>query len=443
MIREISNADLEMIRAFYSAMHATGVRFLRLMPYEKTVEKGTTWEQNILKDPSEVVEAFMAGWNVGLLLVGKDGAHPNPLGLCIIDKDSDRALEHCDLSPFWLSISRGHPEKAHFVGRMEDLAAPRRSRHVRGSHDVKLTGIVVGPGSRHRDGGIYRILTRTDATTPWMPWEPGCLNLQDLPAIRPGDYAAMASHPILRATRPPRPLLDHWDVVAESDDWSGLNYLTDQRPPRDRWHRGLGYIENRIRNGIISRSGAGGRATLLVILTHLRQYLRLPNSLCLSLLLLPGPGGRSWNGQCLDARTKSPYPWSREEIESALEATEHFVPYYGVLEYERREVGRHLDGCLEDFLQRLACATQGRGFHQTVSLQEIYQGFLNAYGLPNTDQGFDHIGKWLRMHVENGLIKLKITEIGNRVAYRGLWLRKLIVEIGKQKLSVPRRGSLC
>lgn len=443
MVRVISESDREMVGAFYAAMDAAGVRYLRLQPYEKTVEKGTTWEQNILQGPSDVIETFAAGWNVGLLLVGKDGAHPNPLGLCILDKDSDRALEHCDLSPFRLSVSRGHHEKAHFYGRMDDLNASRRSRHVRGSHDVKLTGIVVGPGSRHRDGGIYRILTRPDSRTPWTPWDPGGLNLGDLPAIRPSDYAAMASHPILRATRPPKPLPDQWNAVAEPDEWSSLNYLTDLRPLRDRWHRGSRYIENRIRDGIISRSGAGGRATLLVILTHLRQYLRLPTSVCLSLLLVQGAGGKSWNDHCVDAGTRSPYPWSVAELESALQATEHFVPYYGVLEYANREAGRHLDRCLDDFVHRLAGATQGRGFHQTVSLQEISEVFHRAYGLPRTKQSVDRVSKSLCRHVEDGLLRLVRKKIGNHMTYRGLWINDIIEEIGKQKLLIPQPGTLC
>lgn len=182
---------------------------------------------------------------------------------------------------------------------------------------------------------------------------------------------------------------------------------------------------------------------MLVILTHLGQYLRLPNSVCLSLLLVQGAGGKSWNDHCVDAGTRSPYPWSVAELESALQATEHFVPYYGVLEYANREAGRHLDRCLDDFVHRLAGATQGRGFRKDASLQEIYEAFLRAYGLPKTDQGFDRIGKRLRRDAEAGLLKWEWKKVDNLVTYRGLWLNKFIEEIGKQKLSILQPGTLC
>jgi len=429
MKRTLDAHDKAMVEAFYAAMEADGVRFLRLRPFEKRVGRGRTWEKSVIRKASDVLPTLEAGWNVGLLLVGKGGIHPNPAALCIIDQDSNRALECYDPNPFNFMVSRGHPEKFHLYSRMADPTLTRRSAHFHASHDVKLTGIVVGPGSRHIDGGVYRCFSRFQSDDSWELWQPGQLSCQDFPAIDPKAYAPDTRQLVLRAKRSPKTLANEWRVVSESDDWSGLNYVTDQRPLGDRMCRGLAYVQNRIHHGIVSRSGAGGRATLLVILTHLSQYLLLPEAECLALLNAPCVNGQSWNDLCRYADSSDPYPWSMTELESALAATQHFIPLFGVLEYERQAAKRRHETSFKDFLARLDRHTRGRGFHENATLKEIYLAYLQAYNLTDSPGDYDWFGKALKSSVESGQIKLRHKKIHNLVTYRGLELKKYIGSI--------------
>jgi len=148
---------------WYGPAIQAGLRPIRLIAGTKRCPSGT-WEDHILCSVDAVRDAFQQGFNVGFLLQGKEGIHPNPLGLWVNDIDSQAALTRFGDIPFDVMVSREHPAKRHLYARLPDPSLPRNSRLVRNSHDIKLTGIVVGPGSRHKDGDTYNAFQRSPVT---------------------------------------------------------------------------------------------------------------------------------------------------------------------------------------------------------------------------------------------------------------------------------------
>ena len=368
---------------WYGPAIEAGIRPIRLIAGTKRCPSGT-WEDHVLRTVDEVRAAFTKGFNVGFLLVGKEGVHPNPLGLWVNDIDSQGALDRFGDHPFNLMVSRDHPAKRHLYGRLPDPSLPRSSRLVRNSHDVKLTGIVVGPGSRHKDGGLYTPFQRSRDTGLWQPWDGQPIQWADLPVVDPKPYMP-----------PPRLIELHpsnaqhvrkeWRFVAkEGAEGTPVSpFAMAGGSLEDRIIRGEGYIRNRLRLKIVSRSGKGGRVTLLVIVTHLLRYLRLPASKVVELLVLPVYGEtRSWNAQCVDAMTGEPYPWSQEELHTAIEAAQHYVPAFGVFEFQRLERIQQANERLSDFWTLLGgIPPQDPDPSIAMSAEDLYRAFLDLYSL--------------------------------------------------------------
>ena len=169
----------------------------------------------------------------------------------------------------------------------------------------------------------------------------------------------------------------------EEDECGDLDFVCCDRPIREREYRARGYLRNRSLHGYVSRSGNGGRATLIVVATHLRVFLGLSIDFCFMLLTRPvNRGGVSWNALCCWDEDGTPYPWSDVELRSALEAAEGFVPGFGVREYRRLEAAREVDRCLNDFVSRLQRHSSGSWFYQRVSASELYWTFMREYDLP-------------------------------------------------------------
>lgn len=444
MKRLLSDADKAMVSAYYESMAKLGVRLIALAPFDKRVPKGLTWEQSVLSSPAQVIPTLVSGRNVGLLLVGKYGRHPNTPGLFVLDKDSDRALTTCNMAPFSVQVSRGHPEKAHFLARMEDLSFPRHSRHISGSHDVKVTGIVVGPGSRHKDGGIYRVFRRVDDSAEWSPWLEPIIDMGHLPALDPADYMLATQAPIARGQHALAAMAPEWrEVVGEADEWANLPYSTDPRPIEDRLYRARGYLKNRMRAGYVSRSGKGGRTTLLVVTTHLRKYLRLPGRTCLLLLQEPLEHGHSWNGRCCHADTGRPFPWSVVELASAISASEHLIPGYGVVEALRGKARLRAAECFDDYLMRINWHCEpARGFHTHVSSNDLYQAFLSAYRIDDQALSLTNFQRRMAFAARTGKVRLIHREFDKHMMYRGLFLNKFISLIMDNKMEFSTEDTI-
>ncbi|BDU68261.1 hypothetical protein GETHOR_03620 [Geothrix oryzae] len=325
---------------WYGTAIQAGIRPLRLISGTKRCPSGT-WEDHILRSPEDVRVAFDQGFNVGFLLQGKGGIFPNSPGVWVNDIDSQAAYDRFGDAAFNLMVARDHPAKRHLYARLPDPSRPRASRLIRQSHDVKLTGIVVGPGSRYEDGSLYEAFQRSPVSGLWEPWDGSPVDWSALSVVDHSPYLPpprLIPLSKLQAQALMKFIDTEWVIQDESHDANEVTpaFTTAKGELQDRIYRGEAYIRNRITLGIVSKSGNGGRATLLVIVTHLLRYLCLPPGKVLELLALPVHlQMRSWNAHCIDARTKQPYPWSREELISAIKAAQFYSPAYGVQEYQR------------------------------------------------------------------------------------------------------------
>ena len=253
---------------FYAGAIAAGLRFVRLRPRDKRCASGT-WETNVRSTPEEILTEMAKGFNVGFLLQSKEGMHPNPLGVWGLDIDTESALQRFSDAPFTVMITRGHPFKRHYLARLPDPSAPRASRLIRDSHDVKLTGVLTAPGSTHIEGGTYEVFTRVLPSETWQKWDGVAINWALLPVVDPSAY--IPAPPELVPNSP-----DYEEKVATNAGeewvfkptvprakWVEMPYVTMAgKPIAGRFNQGRWYIKNRINYGIVSCSGNGGNSSI-------------------------------------------------------------------------------------------------------------------------------------------------------------------------------------
>ena len=240
---------------------------------------------------------------------------------------------------------------------------------------------------------------------------------------------ALGRHPILKSSASLAVLPPAFrTAIGASDGWTGAPFVTCSRPLKERKFRAFGYLRNRIEAGDVSRSGMGGRATLLFIAVHLVVYLNLPKEFCLAALNRPINRGRSWNDSCVDAATGRPYPWSEAELNLSLDIAETLIPNFGGLEWERMQRRKNGDRCFEDFLQRINWNALGIGFHEDVAQEALHGAFLTVYDLPEEALRFVPFTRKMAEAIRTGRVKLKRVKSveTNRMVYRGLRVNKLI-----------------
>ena len=321
--------------SFYANAMRAGLRPIILLAGTDRCPAGT-WEDHILATSEEVITHMEDEENIGFLLAGKGGAFPNPLGIWALIINSEKALARYGDDAFTVMLGWGDPHKRILLGRLPDPSAPRKSRVVRNSHEVKLGGIVPTLGSMHPEGGRVEVYVRDPGSHRWMPWMGYPIDWESLPIVDPAHYipSTVLLIPLdeFRARQasarvPSEWIFWHKDVPPE---WNRQTYSTAKGPISSRKIRADGFIRNRIRYGIVSRSGEGGRETLLTMVVHLVKYLCLPDETILSLLVEPVHGmGVSWNDKCVDAMTKEPHPWGVEELKTAIAAAHEYIPVYG------------------------------------------------------------------------------------------------------------------
>lgn len=407
---------------WYGPAIESGHRPIRLISKTKQCPSGT-WEDNILNTPREVMEAFEGDFNVGFLLQGKQGACPNPNGTWVLDIDSQKALDKFGDASFNLMVSRNHPAKRHLYARLPDPSTERHSRLVRNSHDVKLTGIVVGPGSRHKDGGIYQPFKRNPVSNLWEPWDGTVIDWNSLPVMDPTPYIPPPKLVMLspdKALRLKNFVKEEWLFKQETSVSQGIEqpFLTATGDSEDRRIRGDQYIKNRIKCKIFSRSGRGGRGTLLAITIHLIRYLRLPDSVALEMLNKPVYGMlRSWNAQCVWDDTGDPYPWSEAELKSAIDAAYHYVPAYGIIKYEEAKCLQAVQERLVDFWT-LVDFIPTQGEVESMAAQEVYRTFMDMYSVSPADCSYRRFTVAMQRAISTGLIRLMNKRGGGRKKLR-------------------------
>jgi hypothetical protein len=196
----------------------------------------------------------------------------------------------------------------------------------------------------------------------------------------------------------------------------GLPAFTTARGElQDRIYRGEAYIRNRIVLGIVSKSGNGGRATLLVIVTHLLRYLCLSPETVLELLTLPVHNQvRSWNAQCINAVSKEPYPWTQEELVSAIGAARFYIPAFGVLEHERLSKIAAANDRMLDLWTLINLIPPQPEPIPSMSAEALFKVFMELYSVDPQGCTYRRFTLALQKAIRAGLIRLANTRGGGR-----------------------------
>ncbi|HPT72998.1 MAG TPA: hypothetical protein PLE74_12050 [Candidatus Cloacimonadota bacterium] len=401
------------LQAFYVGAQQAGLRFIRLLPESLKCPAGT-WEDHVISSAEVANDILKKGENVGFLLTGKRGGSPNPLGLWGLEINSQEALTRYADAPFTMMVSAGDPCHRVFLGRLPDPTARRKSRKLAGSHGVVQTGILPGPGSVHPDGSLYTLQIRNPESGTWQPWDGEPIDWSGIPVVDPEPYTPStmilipldeqrAREAALRV--PPEWIFWSPEVPLE---WNNQAYTSAKGDLGSRKIRADGYIRNRIRYGMVSRSGEEGRKTLLVIAVHLVKYLSIPDEVVQTLLTAPVHGmSKAWNDCCIDADTKKPYPWSAEEITSAIAVAHHYIPTYGVYESQKRLKLIGLMDRMKAFLQLLSLLPEPTDESPSMQTQELYELFLDMYSVDGKEFSNRRFTMALQAAISTGFLKLK------------------------------------
>lgn len=393
----------DFFHAPYKGLIDLGVPILPLDPATKRPAFGRV-THSIISTPDEACDLLRKGFNLGMVCYLKALPGSNPHGIEVLDIDSpDHGL---DLTPFngLMTRRRGETVRSHYWFRRPTPHLPRKgarkgSKHApEGAYDL-MPWMVVLPGSVHPNGSLYELYVMRDGL--WVLWdglEPLDL-LNRLPLVDPEGY-----RPVRQATQ--------FDLGPVST--GKRPFLTHPGTMADREYAARNYVRAMIRQGVVSRSGRGGRSTLAKIASHLMAYLCLPQETALRYLTEPlheqgwnkktnlveslrGVGvpdlnrssriwnTKSWNGCCVDDASGAPYPWTSEELIEALEWGARSVPAYGVILWEKAVRKEHAKACLRHFIGFLRRLVRHPLPDTAVAAEGLYRAFLGLYGMAEVD----------------------------------------------------------
>jgi len=404
---------LQNLEPFYTGVINANLRPIHLLPDSVRCPAGT-WEDHIIHTPEEVLKFLEKEDNVGILLAGKGGSHPNPLGLWALMLHSESARDQIPDIPFTLRFVQGSAQECILLGRLPEPPLRRRSRTVGGTYTVKLTGILPAPGSRMPNGETVSVQVRHPESGQWVPWDGSPIAWETLPIIDPAPY--MPSTVVLipldkdRAVEavdrvPVEWIFWHEDVPPS---WNRQGFTTAKGNISSRRIRGEAFIRNRIQNGIVSRAGEEGRKTLLTVAVHLVKYLCLPDETVLKLLANPVHGKEhAWNDLCVDARTDASMPWTTEELRSAILAAHEYIPQFGVIEYHRFRSLREGVERLKSFRTLLGKLPAPEGQSPSMKAQDLYETFLEMYNVERKDISYRRFSMAIQTGIQMGLLKIK------------------------------------
>lgn len=380
------------IQRFFTEAMDAGLRPIHLLSGSDTCPAGT-WEEHVLLSPDTVCDRLTSGGNIGFLLTGKSGSHPNPLGIWGLVIESKRALDRLDTSPFGLMFAWGDPERCIMVGRLPDASGARKSRVVRGSHVVKLTGILLAPGC-FIEGNPIRAYVRDEKGHDWVPWMGNPIAWRELPMVDPISFTPSTT--LLIPLDEPRaeeasmrvsPEWIFWDPAVPLD-WNRQGHSSAKGTLSSRKIRGDGYIRSRIKSRIVSRAEDGGRKTLLAIAVHLVKYLCLPDELAFQLLAEPVHGAAaSWNSCCIGF-DGAPLPWVESELRAAIAAAHEYISPFGVWEHRRFQALREGKDRLRAFMKLLHGLPKPHDDSPAMKAQDLYETFLELFSVDREDIKF-------------------------------------------------------
>lgn len=409
--------------AFYQTLLDWQVPIVKLKRGEKGLA-GNSISVSRLSSLDEIIQALRDGFNLGMVSHTEKLSGANPHGVETLDLD---AADHgLDLTPFngFMVRREGELIRQHLYFRHPYPSLPRTGNQVRGKYDLMMWNVVL-PGSIHRSGTMYELYVQVNHE--WKVWSGEPLTLDLLPVIDPDQF---------RPVKPAKPSVlvsatassSGTGVSAQSPYIGGLNspaYLTAKGTLRDREIQGRAYVRGRIRNGFVSKSGKGGRATLFATVNHLTAYLQLPLETALNFLTTPlskKKGDKSWNAHCIDAASGKPYPWTNAEIQDALEDAARFVPPFGVLRWEEAQVRRAVMEKLKDFIWLLSTFPEPEPGAASMRTGDLAAAFRDLYDLPDGACGVGKMGQALRSAIKGGVISLvpKVRTRAKLVHYLGV-----------------------
>ena len=259
-----------------------------------------TAPRSLLRDLYQIEAAMDARLNIGAFTHLKDLPGINPHGFW--DLDIDGPDHGQDLSQFTYRVRRtGETVKAHYLARLPDPTVPLVTSYKGKDYDL-CTWNTVMPGSIHKTGTLYELEFLEDGE--WRPWDGEPFSVAMLPVVDPEAYRVQPSQPVTMPAHAAQIVQklqspNRNKRLVKPAAWAHASGRSETRTKMARHY--LCYYAWR------SISGKNGHDALLVVVTNLRLFFRLDQSLALGMVK------EHFNPRCQDLRG-NPCPWSEAEI---------------------------------------------------------------------------------------------------------------------------------
>jgi hypothetical protein len=278
----------------YHAFLEAGVPLAGLLEGTKQLFHNSAPE-SLLVDLRYLEAAMDTGANVGAITHQKELPDINPLGFWDLDIDGpDHGL---DLSPFTYRVRReGETVRAHYFARLPDPSVPLEASYKGRDYDL-CTWNTVMPGSVHESGTIYELEFLEDGE--WVQWDGEAFSIDMLPVVDPEQYRSLVNQRQIKRPTNVHMLQTKYKKTKKLVVWVAA---TGSQVTRTKMARNyLRYYAWR------SISGKNGHDALLVVVTNLRLFHRLEQSVALEMVK------EHFSPRCLDLQGNL-CPWSDAEI---------------------------------------------------------------------------------------------------------------------------------
>lgn len=242
--------------------------------------------------------------------------------------------------------------------------------------------LVVGPG-------VCRTLDCGNVVT-YRP----CVDWIDVPEVNPFDLSADAKF---------------YNTDVE-------NYCVDGRDLRSRIIRAKIYLAKCAK---VSIAGRGGRSALLSLLSHLINYLRIPEMLALKYLnedfsLESGVLIKSWNSRCKDVNG-NPYPWNNRELCSMAQSAKSIPPYFGVKKYKENLKIKNIEHLIREFISKIPYLENGEV--ESISTNKLRELFVEWSHINDSDCSETRFGRVVSKMIADGSSQIRKIKSNGRMYY--------------------------
>jgi len=288
------NSQYRRYNRIYQAFLEAGVPLAGLLEGTKQIFHNTAAE-SLLLDLYCLEAAMDAGANVGAITHQKDLPGTNPLGFWDLDIDGpDHGL---DLSPFtWRVRREGEMVRAHYFARLPNTTVPLEASYKGKDYDL-CTWNTVMPGSVHESGTVYELEYLEDGV--WVQWDGEVFSIDMLPVVDPEQYRSQVNQRVNKRPSNVNLLQTKPKKAKKQVVWVAS---TGSQVTRTKMARN--YLRFYAWRSI---SGKNGHDALLVVVTNLRLFHRLEQSVALEMVK------EHFNPRCIDL-LGNPCPWSDVEI---------------------------------------------------------------------------------------------------------------------------------